>query len=708
MGKNSKTRPKNFVQPLKEHIEKGADVGDAVCISCLETGKGKRAFVKSWKNLQNLVAHNQNNHNELVVSDETAGNSPNKRQKTPIQLSLLDFVSLIPVSQALKPEDVAIADFEAKCALAIAVDLLPISALRKQGIQCLIASCSVQAKHVIPSDYKIKKALDALAAVAQDSSNSLMNKLEGLSLSFDGWTSKNGVISMTAFYAFGIFDNKWAEFMIDTVAKKGSSDAQSTFETIKTLFDCRAAESNVMNHRYAWVTDRPSVNIALFRDHMSYEYHLWCCCHRINLICQRAFNDMASPQSPFRTATGNGNQEDEVDLDEVAKKSKKIVTHFRKSSQATFRFDESCQESGKKVLRFLPECETRWTGRYNSWKRLLEHRETISNFVVKLLNSNVASEKKEGQYLHSICLTEVEWTVLSTIVPVLSDFVKIIEILSATGPTNGLVYPLLKNLRTAILSQSFNDSKLLAATKVAFRDALDFYFSSSFQTSTAKPSVIRFSQNHYHEKVLLLGWLFDPSQFGAKIVTGSALETLIESVAIVGKRIFNNSIGIGEKIERQMEEAQVPNPLAILGLLRDNHGSTYSSFVVGEMRQYLLLLLQLEACPHADSLRSINALDFWFTHQEQFPRLYRLSRVILSLPASATACERFFSICGLTISDRRSRLKLSTCRSIWLARSLFRPFGKENLPYLGSYIFRHVSLSSPVPRIAHDEVVVDE
>lgn len=66
-----------------------------------------------------------------------------------------------------------------------------------------------------------------------------------------------------------------------------------------------------------------------------------------------------------------------------------------------------------------------------------------------------------------------------------------------------------------------------------------------------------------------------------------------------------------------------------------------------EMQKYLRSGgIGLRECP----------LQWWKVHQESFPKLCRLARIYLAIPASSASSERVFSRAGLELTDTRKRL----------------------------------------------------
>ena len=57
-------------------------------------------------------------------------------------------------------------------------------------------------------------------------------------------------------------------------------------------------------------------------------------------------------------------------------------------------------------------------------------------------------------------------------------------------------------------------------------------------------------------------------------------------------------------------------------------------------------------------------LGWWNANKTVYPKLTRLARSVLCIPASSSSSERVFSAAGLTISERRTALNPETVDSI--------------------------------------------
>ena len=67
----------------------------------------------------------------------------------------------------------------------------------------------------------------------------------------------------------------------------------------------------------------------------------------------------------------------------------------------------------------------------------------------------------------------------------------------------------------------------------------------------------------------------------------------------------------------------------------------------GNSRSYKLL---------PDTSSCVDQLEWWRQHQEQFPLLAFLVRVVFDVPVASSKSERVFSVAGLVVSALRSRL----------------------------------------------------
>ena len=110
-------------------------------------------------------------------------------------------------------------------------------------------------------------------------------------------------------------------------------------------------------------------------------------------------------------------------------------------------------------------------------------------------------------------------------------------------------------------------------------------------------------------------------------------------------------------------EAQVPKPSVLDDLLGVSSTSmdVDPSSVNGETELNAYMRVQQVA-------NDTDPLMWWKQHQQEFPRLSRMTRQYLSVPASSESPERLFSSVGLVKSDLRGRLLDTTLIDVMWAK----------------------------------------
>jgi hypothetical protein len=113
------------------------------------------------------------------------------------------------------------------------------------------------------------------------------------------------------------------------------------------------------------------------------------------------------------------------------------------------------------------------------------------------------------------------------------------------------------------------------------------------------------------------------------------------------------------------EDGQVPKPSALDDLLGVSSTSMNvdPSSVNGETELNAYMRVQ-QVSNDTDPLR----VKWWKQHQQEFPRLDRMVRQYLAVPASSASPERLFNSVGLVKSDLRGRLLDTTLIDVMWAK----------------------------------------
>ena len=91
--------------------------------------------------------------------------------------------------------------------------------------------------------------------------------------------------------------------------------------------------------------------------------------------------------------------------------------------------------------------------------------------------------------------------------------------------------------------------------------------------------------------------------------------------------------------------------------------STAANQTIDEFDKYLKISI-------GDQYEVLNPLIFWHRHQEKFPYLAKLGRLLYLIPATSAYVERKFRADDLRISERRSLLNLDTVENVLVIPSI--------------------------------------
>jgi polyhydroxyalkanoate synthesis regulator phasin len=263
------------------------------------------------------------------------------------------------------------------------------------------------------------------------------------------------------------------------------------------------------------------------------------------------------------------------------------------------------------------DCPTRWNSLLNLLESLLKNRELVERCLTRL------------RLFEKIPSLE-EWEVIKQLVEFLRVFRKATELLSGSEYTTSSIALLLRTEIVSALKDSDADGDVLKEFKRNMRARLDH----------------RFPVNDIHVCAAIL----DPSQRNLATVQEYLDEHETTAVQFLSDMlnkyvcsepediIVSASSGGGSESER--EPAWKKTKLHLIA----KHASASSSNN-RELQQYRCM-----------SVISDDLLQWWKLQTETFPRLRVLAQGILAIPATSAPSERVFSIAGLTIQAKRSRL----------------------------------------------------
>lgn len=108
----------------------------------------------------------------------------------------------------------------------------------------------------------------------------------------------------------------------------------------------------------------------------------------------------------------------------------------------------------------------------------------------------------------------------------------------------------------------------------------------------------------------------------------------------------NTQVNDGELVIQQASSRSKEHTKRSVFDVFQDHIETVNDSISEEIERYM----------NSKNGNVINLLDWWFTHKEIYPNLYRYFLQIAAIPATSASAERLFSDAGNVITDKRSQL----------------------------------------------------
>ncbi len=83
---------------------------------------------------------------------------------------------------------------------------------------------------------------------------------------------------------------------------------------------------------------------------------------------------------------------------------------------------------------------------------------------------------------------------------------------------------------------------------------------------------------------------------------------------------------------------------------------------------------EIDEYMEASEANPIDALKFWKQNEKKFPKLAKLARQFLSVPASSAPVERLFSIAGAIARARRSNLTAKNIKALIMFKEFIKSY----------------------------------
>lgn len=326
---------------------------------------------------------------------------------------------------------------------------------------------------------------------------------------------------------------------------------------------------------------------------------------------------------------------------------KKVVSSFSLSWKRRRELAAVQTELGLPVHQLITESPTRWGSRQAMIERVLEQEKAIARVL--------GSDKKCRHLVPTWQDLEVLESVNKAVKP-LQDFTDALS--GESYVTVSFIKPTLSMFRSNILKPEDDDTEL---------------------TKTIKENILSYMTDKYSDpdkdELLDMASLMDP-RFRTTYTRPEMVEHIkkraVTELLYLPTDKTTPEPGPAVQVRQEEEEAQTgPGPApkkrrSLASFFQKKNVPSSSLSEADKIRTELeTYLLTPEISEDADPLQ------WWKKHEDNFPRLSKLAKKYLSIPATSAPSERLFSVGGNIVTCHRASLKPDVVdRLVFLAKNL--------------------------------------
>ena len=586
------------------------DASKAKCNECsklLSLGSDK----PGKQTVHGLKCHLEKCHKELFPLYKAKLNArdeepPAKKVKLDEQLTLtpkLVQTSILASNErsAKWPDDhPAVRRIEKSIMDLIVVDMLPYSIVGSDAFRRLNFSDPAGARRYEPKSEKyfrttlMPSTYEKVASRVRD----LLSQAEWISFTTDGWCNESSSCSLLSFTAHFLHESTRQKVILAAMVL----DDDHTGAYLASKLDEAKQTWKLDGKIHMGIRDNAANMISAMR--IANVEHFGCMAHTLQLVLHDAL---------FSQST----------VENIVKKSRKIVTHFKHSEQAYRRLSDYQRSCDVPAHHLIQDVETRWNSTFLMLQRISEQRKALSLYSV--------------EHGGIVMLNKTELELVDRIASILKPFYDATLEISRDDACISVVIPIVSLLLSKL--QATADDVGLLQMKAALRDAMN----RRFATVKTEPN-------------LMAATLLDP-RFKEMYFSVQEKEFAKGVVlAFLRHQRENEEAATATPNSNSLNEVQPSTPATSTGSglwdeydncvpagpqTSDSDGSPEEC----ELDNYLR---------EPRTPRSANIYSYW--NCSQFPRLEPAAKKYLSAPPTSVASEQLFSAAGQIYSDRRSNL----------------------------------------------------
>ena len=569
------------------YFEDGEGV-DATCSLCNEK-------VKTSGNTSNAMKHLKNKHHkefELVQAEQDETKRLRAEQTPSKQSKQATLETTLERSQVYTRESTRCKKIDDGLIRMLAVDLQPASIVEDRGFLTFLHA--IDPKYEPPSRRTIMRSmLPGYYERVKEEVKAKLSDVKHCALTTDLWTSRatQGYITVTCHF----ISSDWIlhAVVLDTLLV----EADHTAENLAAELSGVSNEWGVTDKIVCVVTDNASNIVAAVR--LNEWKHMPCFAHTLNLIVQDAIDS-------------------DLQLAEIKKKCRNIVSYFHRSSKATTKLVSIQNRLKLENHKLIQDVDTRWNSLFYMFERMIEQHEAVTTTLCLLDKS-------------SLCLSADDVETMKNAVTLLKPFEAATREMSADQYlTISKLIPLARSLQQ-LTARAIN-SKL--------GDGLCLQMRRRFLNIESNQLLAASTLLDPRLKKLAFADVGAADQCARRLMGEMASEN---TNAEEEPSTATESTGNREDVSRDGLWHAFDQQVAQMSCRR-----TATSDAMVETRQYL---------QQKNIGRKEDPLSWWQQNSSHFPQLAQLSMKYLCIPSTSVPAERLFSKAGELVSARRNRLK---------------------------------------------------
>ena len=466
----------------------------------------------------------------------------------------------------------------------------------------------------------------------------------------DVWTSPNNYtfLAITCHY----IDANWCLgedllCLVDTVDHSGDALAGLVHGVLKTFDICS---------RIGCITgDNASNNDTLCKslserlsptDWNPQEHRIRCFAHIVNLSCQKFLSVFQSKQDLDAENLEIPLEESGKTISNLLRRVRFFIKKLRCSPQQRNLYELQCKAANLSCKMLILDVKTRWNSTFYMIERLIEQKRAVEYW----LSTNPECGKIKMGYLKP---SDDEWKLLEEIMIHLKVFEESSRLLSGSKyPTLSLVMPAYIELFTYIENQMSRD-EVSQMVKEALTDS---------------HSILSKYYNFTDDSVYYLGSVILDPRFKLEYLNRKSFDTLYPEVlreTLEKLKSLSNLLQESRltTIEQKQDVSTEVNVKGTGSLFERMFAHTAAKSNDHELDAYLAL--QTEAA-------AVDPLQWWKSHEVQFPALSKLAKSMLAIPGSSVSVERVFNVGRDVIGLRRHALDSDSTSSLMLGNHYLR------------------------------------